>query len=34
MHRRGVLDLSGIDQIGQGLQRTERLWMEQIRYIY
>ena len=34
MHRRGVLDLSGIDQIGQGLKRTERLWMEQIRYIY
>jgi DNA-binding MarR family transcriptional regulator len=34
MHRRGVLDLSGMDQIGQGLQRTERLWMEQIRYIY
>lgn len=34
MLRRGVLDLSGIDHIGQGLRRTERLWMEQIRYIY
>lgn len=34
MQRRGVLDLTGVDQIGQGLKRTERLWMEQIRYIY
>ncbi|WGV16494.1 MarR family winged helix-turn-helix transcriptional regulator [Fuscovulum ytuae] len=34
IYRRGVLDLSAIDQIGQGLRRTERLWMEQIRYIY
>jgi DNA-binding MarR family transcriptional regulator len=34
MLRRGVLDLSAMDQIGQGLRRTERMWMEQIRYIY
>lgn len=34
MQRRGVLDLSGMDQIAQGLRRTERLWMDQIRYIY
>ena len=34
MHRRGTLDAAGLDQIAQGLRRTERFWMEQIRYIY
>jgi DNA-binding MarR family transcriptional regulator len=34
MHRRGMLDAAGLDQITQGLRRTERFWMEQIRYIY
>lgn len=34
MHRRGVLDLAGMDGIGHGLRRTERFWMDQIRYIY
>jgi DNA-binding MarR family transcriptional regulator len=34
MHRRGTLDAVAMDQIAQGLKRTERFWMEQIRYIY
>jgi DNA-binding MarR family transcriptional regulator len=34
MHRRGALDAVALDQISQGLKRTERFWMEQIRYIY
>jgi DNA-binding MarR family transcriptional regulator len=34
MHRRGTLDAVALDQITQGLKRTERFWMEQIRYIY
>lgn len=34
MHRRGMVDAAGLDQIAQGLRRTERFWMEQIRYIY
>jgi len=34
MHRRGTLDLAALDGIAQGLKRTERMWMEQIRYIY
>ncbi len=34
MHRRGTVDAVAMDQIAQGLTRTERFWMEQIRYIY
>jgi DNA-binding MarR family transcriptional regulator len=34
IHRRGTLDAVAMDQIAQGLKRTERFWMEQIRYIY
>ena len=34
MHRRGAVDLDTLEMIGQGLRRTERFWMEQIRYIY
>lgn len=34
MHRRGTLDAAAMEQISQGLKRTERFWMEQIRYIY
>ena len=34
MLRRGTLDIAALDGIGQGLRRTERFWMEQIRYIY
>lgn len=34
MLRRGTLDLAALDGIGHGLRRTERFWMDQIRYIY
>lgn len=34
MHRRGSVDLETLEMIGQGLRRTERFWMDQIRYIY
>jgi DNA-binding MarR family transcriptional regulator len=31
---RGVLDMSGMDDITQALRRIERYWSDQIRYIY
>lgn len=31
---RGVLDMSGIDEIATALRRVERYWSDQIRYIY
>lgn len=34
MQRRAVMDLVMLDGIALGLKRTERFWMEQIRYIY
>jgi DNA-binding MarR family transcriptional regulator len=34
MLRRGTLEVAELDGIGQGLRRTERFWMDQIRYIY
>ena len=34
MHRKAVLDMAMLDGVGQGLRRTERFWLDQIRYIY
>lgn len=34
LQTRGVLDMSGIDEIAAALRRVERYWTDQIRYIY
>ena len=34
LHKRNVLDDSGIEEIIETLRRVERYWTEQIRYIY
>ncbi len=34
LETRGVLDLSGIEEISAALRRVERYWIDQIRYIY
>ncbi|MCB5410645.1 MarR family winged helix-turn-helix transcriptional regulator [Pseudogemmobacter faecipullorum] len=34
LERRGMIDISGMDEINTSLRRMERFWAEQIRYIY
>ena len=34
LEEKGVLDLSGIEEITSALRRVERYWTDQIRYIY
>ncbi|MBJ2149946.1 MarR family winged helix-turn-helix transcriptional regulator [Paracoccus sp. IB05] len=34
LEKRGVIDVSGMDEINISLRRMERFWTEQIRYIY
>lgn len=34
LERRGVIGVSGMEDINQALRRMERFWAEQIRYIY
>lgn len=34
MEKRGLIDVSGMDEINMSLKRMERFWTEQIRYIY
>ena len=34
LERRGMIDISGLDEINSSLRRMERFWAEQIRYIY
>ncbi|MCL4066863.1 winged helix DNA-binding protein [Pseudomonas sp. GX19020] len=34
LEKRGVIDVSGMDEINTSLRRMERFWTEQIRYIY